>query len=456
MKKGSELIGTVVKVAFPNKATVETEEGKVTVKNACPGDKVKVRVSKMRKGKPEASLLSVVELSPESVKAQCPHFGICGGCTYLTMKYENELALKEMQIKELLDGVIDYPYTWEGIKASPAFEGYRNKMEFSFGDEYKDGPLSLGMHKRGSMFDVIYTDSCYIVDEDYKAILKATKEYFSDKGFKFYHKMRHEGYLRHLLVRKGKHTGEIMVALVTSSEENPDLTPFVELLTGLKLQGRIVSILHTVNDSVSDVVKNDFTEVLYGQDFINENLLGLSFKISEFSFFQTNSLGAEVLYETAREFIGDLSEGGKPDKIVYDLYSGTGTITQLMAPVSKKVIGVEIVEEAVEAAKDNAMLNKIENCEFICGDVLKALDDITEKPDFIILDPPRDGIHPKALPKILSYGVDRILYISCKATSLVRDLEIIQQYGYKVERATCVDQFPWTANIETICLLSKK
>ena len=227
------------------------------------------------------------------------------------------------------------------------------------------------------------------------------------------------------------------------------------LLLNLALSGTIVSILHTVNDSLSDVVKSDRTDILYGRDYINETLLGLKFKISEFSFFQTNSASAEVLYSTAREFIGDLTEGGKPDKTVFDLYSGTGTITQLMAPVCKKIIGVEIVDEAVEAAVENATLNGIDNCEFICGDVLKALDDISEKPDFIILDPPRDGIHPKAITKILDYGVDRILYISCKATSLTRDLEIIHEAGYKVTRAACVDQFPWTANIETLVCLEK-
>lgn len=449
-------MGIVTKVTFPNKATVETEEGLVSCKNALPGDKVKVRVLKMRKGKPEAMLLEVLERSKDSIPSQCPHFGICGGCTYLTMKYENECKLKESQVKTLLDSVIDYEYQWDGIKGSPVCEGYRNKMEFSFGDEYKDGPLSLGMHKRGSMFDVLFTEDCYICDEDYRKILRATKEYFENSGLKFYHKMRHEGFLRHLLVRKAKHTGEIMVALVTSGEAHPDLTPYKDMLLGLPLEGEIVSILHTVNDSVSDVVKNDYTDVLFGREYINETLLGLKFKISEFSFFQTNSLGAEVLYSTVRDFIGDLSEGGKPDKTVFDLYSGTGTITQLMSPVSKKVIGVEIVPEAVEAAKDNAKLNGIDNCDFLCGDVLKVIDEIEDKPDFIILDPPRDGIHPKALPKILDYGVDRIVYVSCKATSLIRDLEVIQASGYKVERAACVDQFPWTANVETIVLLNRE
>ncbi len=454
MKKGQELEGYVREVKYPGKAVIETEEGLVNAKCALPGQKVKVRIHKMRKGKPEAIVLELLEPSPDAIASQCPHFGICGGCTYLTMKYEDELKLKERQVKELLDTVVEPgSYEWEGIKSSPVMEGYRNKMEFSFGDEYKDGPLSLGMHRRGSFYDVIMTDSCYICDEDYRKILRATRDYWADKGYKFFHKMRHDGYLRHLLVRKARHTGEIMVALVTSSEADPDLTPYKDMLLSLDLSGKIVSILHTVNDSLSDVVKNDGTEILYGRDYINETLLGLSFKISEFSFFQTNSAGAEVLYSAVRDMIGDLSEGGKPSKVVYDLYSGTGTITQLMAPVAKKVYGVEIVPEAVEAAKDNALLNGIDNCEFICGDVLKVIDDIEEKPNFIILDPPRDGIHPKALPKILDYGVDSIIYISCKLSSLIRDLEPIQAAGYRVVRAACVEQFPWTGNIETIVCL---
>ena len=456
MKKGQELEGTVTDVLFPNKAIIDTPEGTVTAKNAIPGDRVKVRVQKVRKGKAEALVTDVISKSPACIDSQCPHFGVCGGCTFLTMKYEDELKLKEKQVKSLLDKVLDPDsYEWGGIKASPVYEGYRNKMEFSFGDEYKDGPLTLGMHKKGSFYDVVLTDSCYICDEDYRAIVSAVNGYFKDSGFSFYHKMRHEGYLRHLLVRKAKFTGEIMVALVTSSEADPDLEPFVKMLLELDLKGTIVSILHTVNDGLSDVVKSDRTEILYGSDHITEKLLGLEFKISEFSFFQTNSCGAEVLYSTVRDYIGDLSNGGKADKTVFDLYSGTGTIAQLMAPVAGKVIGVEIVEEAVEAARENADLNGIDNVEFICGDVLKVIDEIAEKPDFIILDPPRDGVHPKALKKIMEYGVDRLIYISCKPTSLVRDLEIVKEYGYEVTKAVAVDQFPWTGNCETVVCLSK-
>ena len=480
MKKGEIYEGKVSYVNFPNKAIIEHEDGKVTVKNALPGQKVRYRVTKKKSGRAEGNVLEVLEKSQDETEPACPHFGECGGCTYQNLPYEKQLELKSGQVKKLLDEVYikqnkEPSYIFEGIKGSPKQFAYRNKMEFSFGDAYKDGPLSLGMHKRGSFYDIVTVDRCQIVDEDFRLILQTTLEFFKEKNVPFYHRMRGEGYLRHLLVRKAVKTGEIMVAIITTSqveclgEQNLQelLKEFVfELcklandtsddMSGSKLSGNLVGILHTENDSVADVVKNDGTKVLYGQDYFYEELLDLKFKITEFSFFQTNSLGAEVLYDTARSYIGDLTGGGEPDKVVFDLYSGTGTIAQLMAPVAKKVIGVEIVEEAVEAAKMNADLNGLHNCEFIAGDVLKVLDDIEEKPDFIILDPPRDGIHPKALRKIIDYGVERLVYISCKPTSLARDLEMLEACGYHMEKACCVDMFPGTVHCETVALLSLK
>lgn len=457
MKKGQTYEGIVERVDFPNKGIVKTAEGEICiVKNAITGQKVSFGVNKMRKGKAEGRLLAVLEKSPLETDSPCAHFGLCGGCTYISLPYEQQLEIKEAQVKKLLDGVLasqEGGYVFEGIKPSPMPYEYRNKMEFSFGDEVKDGPLSLGMHKRGSFYDIVTVSDCHIVDEDYRKILMATLKYFREKGTGFYHRLKHQGYLRHLLVRKASKTGEILVALVTTSQENVELAQWAQCLLDLELKGRFAGILHTVNDSLADVVQSDETRVLFGKDYFYEELLGLKFKISQFSFFQTNSYGAEVLYNTAREYIGEL---GNKEKVVFDLYSGTGTIAQLMAPAAKKVIGVEIVEEAVEAARKNATLNGLSNCEFIAGDVLKVLDTIEEKPDVIILDPPRDGIHPKALPKIIAYGVESILYISCKPTSLVRDLEMFLENGYRVEKAVAVDQFPWTANCEICVLLSQQ
>ena len=217
------------------------------------------------------------------------------------------------------------------------------------------------------------------------------------------------------------------------------------------MDGKLAGILHTENDSLADVVQSDATHILYGQDYFYEELLGLRFRISPFSFFQTNSLGAEVLYDTARGFVGDTK-----DRVVFDLYSGTGTIAPILAPVAKKVVGVEIVEEAVRSAQVNARLNGLENCEFLAGDVLKVMDELQDKPDLIVVDPPRDGIHPKALGKIIDFGVDRIVYISCKPTSLVRDLVVLQDRGYRVEKVCGVDMFPGTGNVDTVVELSRK
>lgn len=463
MKKGQVLSGVVERVDFPNKGIVRAEEGVCVVKNSLPGQEVSFCVQKARKGKAEGRLLEILKKSPLETNETCPHFGSCGGCVFLSLPYEEQLKLKEEQVGRLLSSVLDRQaeaWSFEGIKPSPAVYEYRNKMEFSFGDERKDGPLSLGMHKRGSFYDVVTVDGCKLVDEDFRRILAETLAFFAEREVPFFHRLRHTGCLRHLLVRKAAKTGEILAALVTTTQ-NPEVTgegsrmlqEWKERILRLPLKGRLTGILQIDNDSVADVVKSDATHILYGQDYFYEELLGLRFRISTFSFFQTNSLGAQVLYQTARDYIGDSVTG---DKVVYDLYSGTGTIAQLMAPVAKKVIGVEIVEEAVDAARRNAAENGLSNCEFIAGDVLKVLDGIEAKPDFIILDPPRDGIHPKALQKIIAYGVERIVYISCKPTSLARDLEVFLGNGYRVEKAVAVDQFAWTGNVETVCLLSRK
>ena len=453
MKKGEIYEGVIEKVDFPNKGIVMVGDQKVTVKNGMPGQRVRFMINKKRSGRAEGRLLEVLEKSSlETREPVCNIFPECGGCMYQTMSYENQLEMKERQVRELLDGALNgTEYQWEGIHGSPIEFAYRNKMEFSFGDAYKDGPLTLGLHKKGSTYDVLTANDCKLVHEDMTKILTCVHEYFLKRNVSYYKKMQHTGYLRHLLLRRGVTTGEILVHVITTSQEEHNLESLKEELLALPLEGKIVGIMHIINDSLSDVVQSDETRILYGQDFFYETLLGLRFKISTFSFFQPNSLAAEVLYSVVRQYIGDTK-----DKVVFDLYSGTGTIAQLAASVADEVIGVEIVEEAVEAAKENAALNNLGNCKFIAGDVLKVLDDLTEKPDVIILDPPRDGIHPKALPKILSYGVDHIVYISCKATSLARDLPAFLAAGYKVEKACCVDQFCQTVHVETVVLLSHK
>ena len=453
MKKGEIYEGIIEKVDFPNKGYVNIDGEKVIVKNGIPGQKVRFIINKKRSGRAEGRLLEVLEKSPLEVREPvCKIFPACGGCMYQTMSYEEQLKMKETQVKGLLQDAVGIgtDLHWEGIHGSPIEFGYRNKMEFSFGDEYKDGPLSLGLHKKGSTYDVLTASDCKLVHPDMTAILSSVLDFFTELGAVHYKKMQHTGYLRHLLLRRGVTSGEILVHVITTSQAEYDYAPLVSRLLALPLEGKIVGIMHIINDSLSDVVQSDETRLLYGQDYFYETLLGLRFKISTFSFFQPNSLAAEVLYSIVRDYIGDTK-----DKEVFDLYSGTGTIAQLLASVAKEVIGVEIVEEAVEAAKVNAALNGLTNCRFIAGDVLKVLDDLTEKPDMIILDPPRDGIHPKALPKILAYGVENIVYISCKPTSLARDLPAFLAAGYEVQRSCSVDQFCETVHVETVVLLSK-
>ena len=488
MKKGSEHEVIIQEYEFPNKGIAYIEDRKVTIKGAFAGQKVRIRITKAKNGKAEGRLLEVLEKSPqETAEPVCKHFGQCGGCTYQTFPYETQLQIKADQVRRLIDQVCP-EYTWEGIIGSPVVEGYRNKMEFSFGDEYKDGPLALGLHKKGSFYDLVTVTDCKIVDSDYNQVLACTLEHFAERGIPYFKKMSHEGSLRHLVVRQTARSKDMLINLVVSSqiagkagtagtvgeenagesmivqepgsskaasreqiEEYLDTAGWLEKLQALILHGRIAGVLLTINDGLADVVQSDETHLLYGQDYIYEEILGLKFRITPFSFFQTNSLGAEVLYEKAREYVGNID-----DQVVFDLYSGTGTIAQMLASVAKKVVGVEIIEEAVESARDNAVLNHLDNCEFIAGDVMKVLDGLTELPDMIVLDPPRDGIHPKALNKIIRYGVKHLVYISCKPTSLARDLVTLQAEGYRVEKVCCVDMFPWTANVETVVLLSQQ
>lgn len=567
MKKGDIIEGKIEKYSFPNRGSFlhieenpQAEGGQiernVTVKGALPGQTVKVRIKKKKEGKAEGILLDVVKSSSlETKKPMCNHFHQCGGCSYQKLAYTNQLKLKEEMVKEVLAPVIpelgvdvdkeetaDNQFLWEGIQASPSQFRYRNKMEFTFGDSEKDGPLTLGLHRRNSTYDILSVDSCALVSPAWNEILKYTQKFYRDKGVPHYNKRTHRGVLRNLVIRESATDGGIIVNLVTTTHhsideytrdipwnekrsETVDELCLPEYVAGLLSLGdsepvgmdgyrshgydsntgrygqrknkvvrdkngifrnaylseeekggsgefeslerynRIVGVLYTECDTLADAIIPDTVTLLYGQDYLMEEVLGLKFKISPFSFFQTNTKGSEVLYSKARDYAfealqkngvdasGDMSENKVG--VIYDLYSGTGTIAQMMAPVAEKVYGIEIIEEAVEAAKENAKLNKLSNCKFIAGDVLKKLDELEEKPDLIILDPPRDGVNPKALQKILSYGVENLVYISCKPTSLARDIKIFQENGYAPVKGCCVDMFPNTQHIEVVSLLQR-
>ncbi|OOB79216.1 MAG: 23S rRNA (uracil-5-)-methyltransferase RumA [Epulopiscium sp. Nuni2H_MBin001] len=446
--KNKVVYGVVNKVNFPNKGVLTTPDGVVvTVADSFVNQELGVRLCRKRKGKWEGRVVEVIK-NPDYFKhGECEYFGMCGGCSLQNLPYELQLKHKETQVKDIINAVVEQ-YEYVGIVSSPSEYGYRNKMEFSFGDSCKNGPLALGLHRKRTTFDIITVDGCKIVNDDFNKILRYVFRYMQVENIPFYKKKTHEGVLRYLVVRRSYTTGDLLVNLVTSSQGNYDFTKLK--INNIGTEGKVVGFLHTTSDNKADAVKPEKVDILYGQDFITEEILGLNFEISPFSFFQTNTRGAQVLYEKALGLLSNLQ-----NKVVFDLYSGTGTIAQIMATKAKFVYGIEIIEEAVIKARANALLNGLDNCEFIAGDVLEQIDTLQVSPDIIVLDPPREGIHPKAIIKIINYNAPEILYISCKPTSLAKDLVVLQEHGYNVDKICCVDLFPQTPHIETVCLLSK-
>ncbi|MEG0829057.1 MAG: 23S rRNA (uracil(1939)-C(5))-methyltransferase RlmD [Anaerovoracaceae bacterium] len=380
----------------------------------------------------------------------CRHDEVCGGCIYQGVAYKEQLEIKNNEvIKALEKWEISYD-TLLDIEPTPNQYRYRNKMEYTFGDLVKDGEMTLGMHKKKQFMSIITVDHCQLVHEDFNTILTGVLTFAKEKGYPFYHKKSHTGLLRNLIVRKGERTNEILVNIVTSSQLQFDEAAFVKYLQGLTLENTLVGVLRTVNDQLSDAVYCDELRVLYGQDFYMEKIMDLDFKVSAFSFFQTNVVAAEHLYKYALSLMEDFS-----GKLVFDLFCGTGTITQTLAYKAKHVVGIEIVEEAVEAARVNAELNNLNNCTFIAGDVFKALDQVIEKPDVIVVDPPRVGIQKKALDKILAYDVKQILYISCNPKTLAENLSQMELAGYKLKSIKAFDNFANTKHTECVCLLER-
>ena len=381
----------------------------------------------------------------------CKHDEFCGGCIYQGTSYEEQLKIKESEVLALLDKKDIKCEQIMPIEPAPCQYRYRNKMEYTFGDQVKDGPMTLGMHQKRRFMSIVTVDECQLVHPDFNKILRATLDFCTEREYRHYHKKTHRGLMRNLIVRRGVHTNELLVNIVTSSEPGFDEEAFVELLKGLELEHELVGVLRTFNDNIADAVNCDELKVLDGRDYYMEKIMGLEFKVSAFSFFQTNIEAVENLYSYAISLIDDFS-----GKVAFDLFCGTGTITQTLAQKAKRAVGVELVEEAVEAAKVNAQLNGLDNCEFIAGDVFEVLETVSEKPDVIVVDPPRMGISPNALDKIISYKVEQIVYVSCNPKTLVENLYYLDYYGYKVKVLKPFDNFPNTKHIECVCLLELK
>lgn len=381
----------------------------------------------------------------------CRDSNVCGGCVYQGVPYEEQLKNKAGEVRGLLDKKdIKYGELLD-IEPSPNRYRYRNKMEYTFGDTEKNGPTTLGMHKKKHFMSIITVDQCQLVHDDFNKVLRGVLDFVTERGYSHYHKKNHRGLMRHLIVRRGVRTGELLVNVVTSSEEGFDEEAFVEMIKALPLENNVVGILRTISDRLADAVYCDELRVLDGRDYYMEEIMGLKFKVSAFSFFQTNVEAVENLYTYAIDLIDDFS-----NKTAFDLYCGTGTITQTLAKKAGKVIGIELVEEAVEAAKANAALNGLDNCEFIAGDVFEVLKTVEEKPDVIVVDPPRVGIKPDALDKIIGYGVDQIVYISCNPKTLIENLYYMQYYGYEVVSVKPFDNFAGTKHCEAVALLQKR
>ncbi len=391
----------------------------------------------------------------EKISNICPQDEFCGGCIYQGVPYEEQLKAKEGEVRALLERNKVEPEVFDHIEGCPSQYAYRNKMEYTFGDLVKDGEMTLGMHMKGKFMSIITVDQCQLVHPDFNKILRATLGFVIEKGYPKYNKKSHAGLMRNLIIRRGVSTEEILVNIVTASDEASglkfDSEAYAEMIRNLDLENNLVGVLRTNCDTLADAVIPDSTEIIWGRDYYVEELLGLKFKVSAFSFFQTNVEAVTRLYQDALALIPGI-EG----KRVFDLYCGTGTISQIMALKADKVLGVEIMEEAVEAARENAALNGLTNCEFFAGDVYKVLEgEDFDKPDVIVVDPPRAGIQPKALDKIISYGVDEILYVSCGPKTLAQNLAYFEYYGYKVKYLKPFDNFPFTKHIECVCLLSK-
>ncbi|MBQ2043076.1 MAG: 23S rRNA (uracil(1939)-C(5))-methyltransferase RlmD [Firmicutes bacterium] len=387
----------------------------------------------------------------EAGRAVCPSFGRCGGCTYLGLSEEECLKIKEAQVLRCLEAEGVDTSVFKGIVSAPRTYRYRNKMEYTFGNEVKDGPTILGLHAVGSFISIAPCGECVLVPEDFNRVLKATQEFVSGKGYTHYHKKLHRGLMRSLIIRRGVRTGELLINIVTSSDGEFDEDGYKRHIMSIGLDNNIVGMLHTINDSRSDALVAEEVRVLCGRDWYSEEILGLKFRVGAFSFFQTNVEAAERLYLDAVSLIDSFE-----DKTVFDLYCGTGTITQFMARKAKKAVGVEIVEEAVRTARDAAKINGLDNCEFIAGDVGEVLSALETLPDVIVVDPPRAGIMPKALARILSYGVENIVYISCNPKTLASNLRAAALAGYEPAQIRAYDNFSFTRHIECAALLVKK
>ncbi len=447
VSKGDELELRIDSLAFGGNGVARHNGFVLFVRRALPGDLVRARVTKVRRGYAEATADQVLEPSSARVDAPCCHFGSCGGCRFQDFAYPEQIAAKEAQVRDALVrlGGIGEPPLDPIVPAASQFH-YRNKLEYSF-TSTPDGP-ALGFHRAGRWDEVLAIEECLLTTELGNAVRDVVRDWAREEGLAAYDQATGEGYLRHLVVREGRNTGQALVLLVTAPGERYDTGYFVDVLRRFP---EVRSVHWAVNDSPAEVT-NLPARLLWGEEAIEEELLGLRFRIRPNAFLQTNTEMAETLYAAAREFA---ALTGREN--VYDLYCGTGTIGLTLAADALTVWGVEISEEAVACAIENAALNEITNAAFFAGNVSQSLEELRERagqPDAVVVDPPRAGLAGKSLRRTGALAAPRIVYISCNPTTLASDAKVLRdEFGYELVRCRPVDMFPHTPHIESVSLL---
>lgn len=457
MKKGENLIVKISGIDSRGKSYSYLENEKIYVNiNAAKDQLVEGILGKMKKNKYELKNCKIIDYANRKNSIYDNLEKQIGGCNYQYYSYEEQLEIKNNSIKNILDENIKYDYDYQNPIESVEKIYYRNKMEFSFGNEYKDGETLLGLHKKNSFHDIDDVSYCKLMDENFNKIYMFTNEIIKKYNLDFYHRISHIGYLRNLVIRKSQN--EILINLVTSSQieknlEKKFLEDYVEGIKKIQLSNSyyISGIIHTINNKLSDCVFSEKENILYGKRDLTYELLGLKFSISPYSFFQTNTKTVEKLYEIVLEYLSDIKS---KDLVAFDLFSGTGTIGQIISSKVKKVYGIELVKEAVDKANENVKLNNIDNCKFIDGDVFEKLDEL-EQADILILDPPRMGVGTKTIEKLVKYNTENIIYVSCNPKTFIEDLKEFEKYNYKLKKVRIVDMFPYTVHLELVTLLEK-
>jgi 23S rRNA (uracil1939-C5)-methyltransferase len=447
--KNDELELTIDSLAYGGNGVARLNGFVVFVRRGLPGDTVRARVTKVKGGWAEAAATEVLTPSPQRVKAPCAHFPACGGCRFQDLAYEAQAAAKEAQVRDALVriGRVADPLLEPIVPAVSQFH-YRNKLEYSFTDTPK-GP-ALGFHRAGRWDEVLEVERCWLTTDVGNRIRDVVREWAQEEGLPAFDQDAQTGYLRHLVVREGRNTGQALVLLVTAPGDLQGADRFVAALRELP---EVRSIRWAVNDSPAEVT-NLPSDVLWGDDAIEEELLGRRFRVRPNAFLQTNTAMAERLYELAIEYAGLTG-----DETVYDLYCGIGTIGLSMASNALTVWGVDVSEESVACAIENSGLNGVTNAAFFAGEVGNALEDLVGragKPDVAVVDPPRAGLSGKALRRLARLEAPRIVYVSCNPTTLAGNVkELAGEWGYRLEQVRPVDMFPHTPHVESVALLTR-